>query len=106
MLDDAERLTRRRTEGPQRPHATASDHDDLAGIEIALEGGADQVEGTALAGSDPGPVQAPERQRAEAMAVAGGDQGGARQHDDAVGALHPRQGIDQALLLAALARAR
>ena len=60
--------------GSQAAQAAAADHHDLAGLEVALVGGADQIEGAGLAGDHPGPVEAAEGEGPEAARVARRDQ--------------------------------
>jgi len=76
VLEDAgpPRLPR---EGPQRGQALAGvDDDHLAGLDLADEGGADEVERAGLAGHHPGGPAPTQHQRAEAVWIAHRDQGG------------------------------
>jgi hypothetical protein len=60
--------------GLQRPQAAGADDEHLARLDVAHVGGADQVERAGLRADDPGVAEAAERQRAEAVRVAGGDE--------------------------------
>ena len=61
MLEDAEMLLRTPRHGPNAPEPPASDHDDLAGLDIPFMGRTDQIERTGLARQDPGAVLSPDR---------------------------------------------
>ena len=92
--------------GPQRAQPAAPDHHHLAGLEIALELGADQVERAGLARDDPGAAEPRQRERAEAERIARRDERVVGEHHQAVGALHARERVDQPILGMRLARAR
>ena len=62
----------------------------LAGADVALDGGADQVEGAALGGDDPVVADAAERERPDPVRVAERDERVVDEHDDRVGALEAR----------------
>ena len=87
-------------EGRMRAHALVVDHDDLAGLDVAHEVGADDVERAGLAGqhiarpASP-PRQLAEHQRPHAERVARADQRAVVQRHQAVGALHLLQRVDQ-----------
>ena len=83
-------------------HAVLVDLDELAGLDLAHEGGADDVQGGGLGGHGPPVAQAPQHQGTHPVGVAGGvegalvheDQGeGAAQHgQDPAGGLVDAQG--------------
>jgi hypothetical protein len=59
------------------------DRDQLAGLDLAHEGGADDVEGRRLGGDDPAALEAAEDERADALGIAGGVQGVLVHEDEA-----------------------
>ena len=71
----------------------------LAGADVAVDGGADQVERAALGGDDPVVADPAERERADAVRVAEGDERAVDERDDRVRALEPahrrRDGLGQ-----------
>ena len=74
-----------------RGDAVGSDHDELAGENVALEFGAEQIEGAGFGGEDDGVGavgigDAPHGERAEAAGIAGGKDAVAGHHDDGKGA--------------------
>ena len=83
-------------------HTVLVDFDELAGLDLAHEGGTDDVQGGSLGGHGPPVAQAPQHQGAHSVGVAGGvegalvheDQGeGAAQHgQDPAGGLVDAQG--------------
>ena len=77
--------------------AAGGDLDDLAGVDLAQEGGAQVVEGAALGGDDPAAVQAPQAERSHAEGVAHGEQGVGREDDEGVGALDASHHVGEAL---------
>ena len=89
VLEDAERLPPLR-DRLGRVDALLVDHDELAGTDVALVDGADQVEGAGLGGDDPVVAEPAERERPDPLRVAEGEQLPLRERDDRVGALEPR----------------
>ncbi|GAA3228307.1 hypothetical protein GCM10020256_40460 [Streptomyces thermocoprophilus] len=71
--------------------AVLVDGDELARLDLADVGGADDVEGGGLGGDDPAALQATEDQRADALRVTGGIQGLLVHEDEAEGAPDLRQ---------------
>ena len=59
--------------GKLRADPLVIDHNDLARLDIANEGGTDQVEGASLGGEDPTIIQLAERERPEAARIAHAD---------------------------------
>ena len=74
-----------------------ADHDDLAGLDVAHEIGADDVERAGLRGEDPGFAEPSEHQRPHAQRVAHADDPVLRQRHQRIGALDLAQRIDQPL---------
>ena len=74
----------------RRVQAVLVDDDELAGPDVALEVGADQVERAGLGGDDPVVAEPAERERPEPVRVAEGDERAVGERDDRVGALEPR----------------
>ena len=72
----------------------ADDH-DLAGLDVAHELGADDVERAGLGGEDPGVVEPAEHQRPHAERVAHADHRVLRQRHQRIGALDLLQRVDQ-----------
>ena len=58
-----------------RAQAVLVDGDQLAGLDLADEGGADDVERRGLAGDDPAALEPAEHERTDALRVAGGVEG-------------------------------
>ena len=86
LFEDAE-ARRARLEGEEALHALGGRDHHLAGLDLAHEVGADDVEGAGLGGEDPGVAEAAEHQRADAEGVADADELGAGHGDDGEGAL-------------------
>ena len=88
-----------RANGRDAVHALVVDDDDLAGLDVAHELGADDVERAGLAGQDPAAgalgADAAEDQRAHAHRVAHAHQRLVRQRDQGIGADHLFQRVDQ-----------
>ena len=74
------------------------DDDELARRDLALERGADEVERAGLGGDDPVVVEPPERERAEAVAVAEGDEPALGERHAGVGALELGHGVRDGVL--------
>ena len=81
-------------EGVQTPDVR--DH-DLAPLHVPQPGGAEQVEGAALAGDHPGPVDLSDGQRTKAQGISGGDEPSGHQGHHGVRAAHLPQGIGQGI---------
>ena len=92
-------------ERPQRAQASAPDHHHLARLDVALEGRTDQIERAGLARRHPGAVEATQRQGPEAARVARRDQRVVREREQAEGALHARERVDEPFFGRVLARA-
>ena len=89
VLEDAAlRLGRREVLAAQ---AVLVDGDELAGLDLADDGGADDVQRRRLAGDDPAALQPAEHQRAHALRVAGGVEGVLVHEREAEGAAQLRQ---------------
>ena len=78
-------------------NALGADDDDLAGLDLAHEFRADNVEGAGFRGQDPGLAEPAEHQRADAQRVAHADQRLLRQRDQRVRALDLPQSVGQAI---------
>ena len=81
-------------------HALVVDDDDLAGLDVAHELGADDVERAGLAGQHPGDAavggaDAAEDERADAQRIAHADQRLVAHRDQRIGADHLLQRVDQ-----------
>ena len=83
---------------PARPHAPLVQGDQLAGLDLAHEGGADDVERRGLARHHPAAGQLPDDERPEALRVAGRVQRVLVHEDERVGAAHQRQDAGRGLL--------
>ena len=70
-----------------RAQAVLVDGDELAGLDLADEGGADDVEGSGLGGDDPAALEPTDDERAQALRVTGGVEGVLVHEDEAEGAL-------------------
>ena len=79
-------------------HAVLVDGDELAGLDVADEGGADGGQGGALGGHHPTAVEPAQDQRADAVRVAGGVQGALGHEDEGEGAVDLRQQLQGRLL--------
>ena len=73
--------------GLGRVHPVVVDHHELAGAHLALEGRADEVERACLRRDDGVVAEPAERERAEAVRVAEGEQLPVGEADDGRGAL-------------------
>ena len=80
-------------------NALVVEPEHLAGPHVAVDGGADQVERAALGGDDPVVADAAERERADPVRVAEGDERAVDERHDRVRALEPehrrRDGLGQ-----------
>ncbi len=96
MLEDAEAALVL-GEGLDRAQAVAVDDHDLAGLDVAHETRADDVERAALGGQDPRVLEAADAERPHAQRVAHAVQRLVGQHQQGIGALDPAQRIDDAV---------
>ncbi len=80
----------------RRLHAVAVDRHDLSRLDVALVGGADDVERAGLGREDDGVAEPAHRQRPPAARIARGEQRVAHRDDQAVGAVHALQRVGQA----------
>ena len=94
VLEDAETAVAL-AERHQAPHPARPDNDDFAGLDVAHEIGADDVERASLRRQDPGFAEAAEHQRPHAERVAHADDLVLRQRRQRIGALDLAQRIDQ-----------
>ena len=96
MLEDALGQWRRRKRLIERspPSLITS---DLAGLDVADVGRADQIERAGLRAHDPGVAKPAQRQRAEAVRIAHGDQAILRQEHQRKRAADLRDRLDQRL---------
>ncbi len=78
--------------------AVLVDHDQLAGLDLADDAGADGGQGGVLAGDHPAALEAAEDQRADALRVAGGVERVLVHPDEREGTAQPRQHLEGALL--------
>ena len=89
-FEDAERGARAPGEaGGVQPAVV--DPDELAGLDLADERGSDDVEGARLGGHDEPLRELPERERPQAMGIAGGEDRPLVRHHEAERALELRQ---------------
>ncbi|MEY9414719.1 hypothetical protein ABIF69_001161 [Bradyrhizobium japonicum] len=86
--------------------AVLVEHDDFAGLDVANEARADDVERAGLRGQDRATVELAEHQRADAAWIARADQLLVGQRNQRIGALDLAQGVDVALDEAAAPGAR
>ena len=102
VLEDALRAAAPTRNGLiERRPLRARDH-DLARLDIANIGRADEIHRAGFGADDPGVAQPAERQRPEPMRIAHPDQPILRHHDERERAAHLRQGVDDRGLGAAL----
>ena len=83
----------------------ADDH-DLAGLDVAHVGRADQIERAGLGAHDDGVAETAERQRPEPVRIAHGDEPILRHQRERKGALHVRHRLDDRLVGRRRARSR
>src|SRR5690606_2157551 len=84
-------------EGLDRGQAVIVDDHDLAVLDIAYEGGADQVQRAGFGRQHPGLADLAQHQRADAQRVARADQLQPRLSDQGVTALDAAEGVDEAV---------
>ena len=102
VLEDAPRgLRGREREGAQ---AGGVDGDQLAGLDLADDGGADDVERGGLAGDDPAALEPAEHERTDAARVAGRVERVLVHEDEAEGAPQLRQHLEGGRLEGAVRR--
>ncbi len=96
VLEDAEPPLDR-GEGAQGMHARGVQHHHLAGLDVAHEIRADNVERAGFRGDDMAVAQPPEDQRAHAQGIAHPDDAGIRERHQGIGAFDPQQRVDHAV---------
>ena len=93
-------------EGPRRAQSFRAGDDHLAGLDVAQELRADDVERAAFRGDDPRLAELAQHQRPHAQGVAHSDQAFLRQRGQRIGAFDLAQRVDHALLDAELQTGR